>query len=122
MTLDPTDEFAPRHIGPSREQTAEMLEVVGARSLDVLIDEALPVSIRLKEPLDLPAAESESQYLNRLKTIARNNRVLKSFIGLGYYDTLIPSVIRRCLFENPSWYSPYTPYQAEIAQGRLESL
>ena len=122
MTLNPTDEFAPRHIGPSVEQLAAMLEVVGAPSLDALIDEALPASIRLKGPLDLPAAESESQYLSRLKTIARKNRVLKSFIGLGYYDSLIPSVIRRCLFENPSWYTPYTPYQAEIAQGRLESL
>ena len=122
MTLNPTDEFAPRHIGPSLEQTVAMLEVVGAPSLDALIDEALPASIRLKGPLDLPAAESESQYLSRLKTIARKNRVLKSFIGLGYYDSLIPSVIRRCLFENPSWYTPYTPYQAEIAQGRLESL
>ncbi len=99
-----------------------MLATIGTPSLDVLIDEAIPASIRLKKPLQLPDAESESQYLGRLKTIARKNRVLRSFIGLGYYDTLTPSVIRRCLFENPSWYTPYTPYQAEIAQGRLESL
>jgi glycine dehydrogenase len=122
MTLNPTDDFAPRHIGPSPEQTAAMLEAIGASSLDALIDEALPASIRLRTPLDLPAPESESQYLSRLKTIARKNRALKSFIGLGYYDTIVPSVVRRCLFENPSWYTPYTPYQAEIAQGRLESL
>jgi glycine dehydrogenase len=122
MKLNPTDAFAPRHIGPSPEHTKAMLEVIGASSLDALIDEALPPSIRLRAPLDLPPPESESQYLSRLKIIARKNRVLKSFIGLGYYDTITPSVIKRCLFENPSWYTPYTPYQAEIAQGRLESL
>ena len=122
MNLNPTDAFGPRHIGPSPEHTKAMLEVIGASSLDALIDEALPPSIRLRAPLDLPPPESESQYLSRLKTIARKNRVLKSFVGLGYYDTITPSVIKRCLFENPSWYTPYTPYQAEIAQGRLESL
>lgn len=99
-----------------------MLATVGASSLDELIDEAIPASIRLQKPLDLPPAESESQYLARLKEIARKNKVFRSFIGLGYYDTLTPGVIRRCLFENPGWYTPYTPYQAEIAQGRLESL
>ena len=99
-----------------------MLKEVGAASLDALIDEAIPASIRLKAPLDLPAAESESTYLARLKTIAKKNKVFRSFIGLGYSDTLTPSVIRRCVFENPGWYTPYTPYQAEIAQGRLESL
>jgi glycine dehydrogenase len=101
---------------------AAMLEVVGAASLDQLIDEVIPSSIRLQAPLDLPAAESESEYLSRLKTIGRQNKVVRSFIGLGYYDTLTPSVIRRMVFENPGWYTPYTPYQAEIAQGRLESL
>ena len=99
-----------------------MLDQIGVSSLDALIDEAIPSSIRLSQPLDLPPAESESQYLTRLKDIARKNKVFRSFIGLGYYDTLTPSVIRRCLFENPGWYTPYTPYQAEIAQGRLESL
>jgi glycine dehydrogenase len=122
MTLNPLDHFAPRHIGPSPEDTNAMLAAVGAASLDALIDEAIPASIRLDAPLDLPAAETESQYLTRLKAIARQNVVLRSFIGLGYYDTLTPSVIRRNLFENPGWYTPYTPYQAEIAQGRLESL
>jgi glycine cleavage system P protein (glycine dehydrogenase) len=122
MNLQPIDHFGPRHIGPSPEETTAMLDAVGAASLDVLIDEAIPSSIRLTRPLNLPEAESESQYLSRLGTIARKNKVLRSYIGLGYYDTLTPSVIRRNLFENPGWYTPYTPYQAEIAQGRLESL
>ena len=99
-----------------------MLKAVGASSLDQLIDEAIPTSIRLKTPLQLPPAESESAYLARLRTIAKKNKVFRSFIGLGYNDTLTPSVIRRMVFENPGWYTPYTPYQAEIAQGRLESL
>ncbi len=121
-TFDPLDTFAPRHIGPRGADRDAMLKAVGAASLDQLIDEAIPASIRLPGPLSLPPAESESTYLARLETIARKNRVARSFIGLGYYDTLIPSVIKRCLFENPGWYTPYTPYQAEIAQGRLESL
>src|SRR5687767_6848274 len=118
----PLDAFAPRHIGPRGDDVAAMLKEVGAASLDKLIDEAIPASIRLKAPLDLPLAESESEYLSRLKTIAKKNKVFRSFIGLGYSDTLTPSVIRRMVFENPGWYTPYTPYQAEIAQGRLESL
>ncbi|MFA5907479.1 MAG: aminomethyl-transferring glycine dehydrogenase [Vicinamibacterales bacterium] len=120
--LEPLDTFAPRHIGPRGNDVAAMLEAVGASSLDQLIDEAIPASIRLTAPLNLPPAESESTYLARLKGIAKKNKVFRSFIGLGYSDTLTPSVIRRCLFENPGWYTPYTPYQAEIAQGRLESL
>ncbi|HEX7282464.1 MAG TPA: aminomethyl-transferring glycine dehydrogenase [Vicinamibacterales bacterium] len=118
----PLDDFAPRHIGPRGDDVAAMLKEVGAASLDKLIDEAIPASIRLQAPLDLPAAESESEYLGRLKQIAKKNKVFRSFIGLGYSDTLTPSVIRRMVFENPGWYTPYTPYQAEIAQGRLESL
>jgi len=122
MSFDPLDTFAPRHIGPRGDDVAAMLKEVGAASLDALIDEAIPASIRLKAPLNLPPAESESTYLARLKTVAQKNKVFRSFIGLGYSDTLTPGVIRRCVFENPSWYTPYTPYQAEIAQGRLESL
>ena len=99
-----------------------MLRTVGAPSLDALIDEVVPASIRRPTTLDLPAGESEHHYLSRLRTIAARNRVLRSFIGLGYYDTVTPPVILRNLFENPGWYTPYTPYQAEIAQGRLESL
>ena len=114
--------FVRRHIGPRPADLPEMLATVGASSLDALIDEALPAAIRRTTPLALPDGESEHEYLTRLAAVAKGNRVLRSFIGLGYYDTITPSVIRRCLFENPSWYTPYTPYQAEIAQGRLESL
>src|SRR5688500_1501489 len=118
----PLDAYTPLFRSPRGDDVAAMLKEVGAASLDKLIDEAIPASIRLKAPLDLPLAESESEYLSRLKTIAKKNKVFRSFIGLGYSDTLTPSVIRRCVFENPGWYTPYTPYQAEIAQGRLESL
>ncbi|RPI50263.1 MAG: glycine dehydrogenase (aminomethyl-transferring), partial [Acidobacteria bacterium] len=122
MPIDSPDTFEQRHIGPDERQQAEMLRVIGARSLDALIDAALPASIRLKKPLQLPPAETEHEYLDRLRTVASKNQRFKSFIGMGYYGTITPSVILRCLFENPSWYTPYTPYQAEIAQGRLESL
>src|SRR5262252_4035643 len=99
-----------------------MLQVVGAPSLDALIDEAIPSRIRLKQPLDLPEGVSEYQFLRVLRRTAARNQVCRSFIGLGYYDTITPSVILRNVLENPGWYTPYTPYQAEIAQGRLESL
>ena len=122
MPIDSPDTFEQRHIGPDEKQQAEMLRVIGARSLDALIDAALPASIRLKKPLQLPPAETEHEYLDRLRTVAAKNQRFKSFIGMGYYGTITPSVILRNLFENPSWYTPYTPYQAEIAQGRLESL
>jgi glycine dehydrogenase len=120
--LDASDWFARRHIGPSKDERDEMLRAIGAPSIEALVDEAIPSSIRLQAPLELPPAESEHQYLDRLTGVARKNRVLRSYIGLGYHDTITPSVIRRMVFENPGWYTPYTPYQAEIAQGRLESL
>ena len=99
-----------------------MLEAVGASTLDALIDEVIPEAIRLEHPLDLPPAESEQEFLRSLTQVARGNRTFRSYIGLGYHDTFTPSVIRRMVLENPGWYTPYTPYQAEIAQGRLESL
>ena len=99
-----------------------MLDAVGAASLDALINEIVPADIRLKAPLALPAAESEAGYLARLRGVAAKNIVCRSYIGMGYYDTITPAVILRNVFENPGWYTPYTPYQAEIAQGRLESL
>ena len=99
-----------------------MLRVVGSSSLDGLIDDIVPPDIRLQEPLALPDAETEFSYFRRLRTIAAKNRVCRSYIGLGYHDTITPAVIQRNVFENPGWYTPYTPYQAEIAQGRLESL
>ena len=120
--LDVSDWFPPRHIGPSPQEREEMLGAVGASSLDVLMDEAIPSAIRLETPLKLPPAESESVYLRRLSGIAARNKVFRSHIGLGYYDTITPGVILRMVLENPGWYTPYTPYQAEIAQGRLESL
>ena len=93
-----------------------MLRVIGVGSLAALIDEALPRSIRLEHPLALPPGESEHQFLRRLTHIARRNKTFRSYIGLGYHDTITPSVIQRMVLENPGWYTPYTPYQAEIAQ------
>jgi glycine dehydrogenase len=122
MNLDATDFFAPRHIGPRPAERDAMLRVIGVPSLDALVDEALPASIRRAAPLDLPPAESEFQYLTRLQGLAARNRLYRTFIGLGYYDCITPSVILRNVLENPGWYTPYTPYQAEIAQGRLEAL
>ncbi len=120
--LDASDWFTSRHIGPSPDERDAMLAAIGARTLDELIDEAIPRSIRLTKPLNLPREESEYQYLRRLTGIARRNKTFRSYIGLGYHDTITPSVILRMVMENPGWYTPYTPYQAEIAQGRLESL
>src|SRR6478672_4331056 len=122
MSYELPDSFEQRHIGPDRPQLANMLRVIGMPSLDALIDAALPASIRLRDPLRLPPAETEHEYLDRLRTVAAKNQRSRSFIGMGYYGTITPSVILRNLFENPSWYTQYTPYQAEISQGRLESL
>jgi glycine dehydrogenase len=114
--------FARRHIGPSHAEQDTMLQAVGAASLEALADEIVPAAIRLESPLSLPPAESEHAYLARLRAIAGRNQLFRSYIGLGYHDTITPSVIQRMLFENPGWYTPYTPYQSEIAQGRLEAL
>ena len=120
--LDEAGSFVARHIGPSPSERDAMLQAVGVATLDALIDEAIPASIRLAAPLDLPVGESEFQFLQRLTHIARRNKTFRSYIGLGYHDTITPAVIQRMVLENPGWYTPYTPYQAEIAQGRLESL
>ncbi|MFP5042689.1 aminomethyl-transferring glycine dehydrogenase [Parasediminibacterium sp. JCM 36343] len=119
---DQSREFHSRHIGPNKTDTRKMLEVIGVDSIEALISKTLPASIRLQQPLDLPEAVSEFTYLQELKEIASKNKVFKSYIGQGYYDTITPSVILRNIFENPGWYTQYTPYQAEISQGRLESL
>jgi glycine dehydrogenase len=116
------DLFVSRHIGPRPADCDEMLRTIGVASLDALMDEAIPPSIRLQAPLRLPDGTSESEYLESLRAIAAKNRVCKSYIGMGYYDCVTPAVILRNILENPGWYTPYTPYQAEIAQGRLESL
>ncbi|MFP8487533.1 aminomethyl-transferring glycine dehydrogenase [Gracilimonas sp. Q87] len=114
--------FAHRHNGPNQESTNKMLEVIQAESLDELIDETIPEGIRLQQPLDLPDSLSETDFLAEFKKLADKNKIYKSFIGMGYYDTYMPNVIKRNILENPGWYTAYTPYQAEIAQGRLEAL
>ena len=117
-----TTSFARRHIGPSPHDVASMLETVGAKSLDALIAETLPSSIRQKAPLDLGAALSETEALSHMRKLASQNRVFTSMIGQGYSGTILPAVIQRNILENPAWYTAYTPYQPEISQGRLEAL
>ncbi|MGM0586875.1 MAG: aminomethyl-transferring glycine dehydrogenase [Bacteroidota bacterium] len=114
--------FVDRHIGPDDQQISEMLSVIGVDSLDELIDQTVPEGIRLDKSLDLPKALSEDQFLKAFKKLASKNDIYTSYIGQGYYDTLTPNVIKRNVLENPGWYTAYTPYQAEIAQGRLEAL
>jgi glycine dehydrogenase len=115
-------EFTGRHIGPNEKDTVKMLETVGADSLGALIDQTVPPAIRMKKLLAIPAAISESDYLQHIKEVSLKNKLFHNYIGQGYYDTITPSVILRNIFENPGWYTQYTPYQAEISQGRLESL
>src|SRR5471032_208046 len=118
----PLDTFARRHIGPQPEEVAAMLELLGYASLDDLADAVVPPAIRLRRALDLPPAKGEREALEVLRAIMDQNKVFRSFIGQGYYDTITPPVIARNILENPGWYTAYTPYQAEIAQGRLEAL
>jgi glycine dehydrogenase len=120
--LESPDPFVRRHIGPSPAVAQEMLESLGSASLDALIDSAVPAPIRLRRPLKLPEALSEAGALAKLKSIASQNQVFRSCIGMGYYDCVTPAVIQRGILENPGWYTQYTPYQAEISQGRLEAL
>jgi glycine dehydrogenase len=122
LNTDYQEKFQYRHIAPNAADTAQMLKTVGVSSLDELIAQTIPARIRLKKPLDLPPAKSEFDYLNALKQTASKNKVFKSFIGQGYYDVIVPGVIQRNILENPGWYTQYTPYQAEIAQGRLQAL
>ena len=114
--------FARRHIGPSEAEVAEMLNELGFEGLDLLINAAVPKNIRLDRQLKLPEAKSEAEALAELRAISRKNKVARSFIGAGYHDCITPPVIQRNILENPGWYTAYTPYQAEIAQGRLEAL
>jgi glycine dehydrogenase len=116
------EQFLERHIGPRAEDVEEMLKVIGVKSVDELIGQTVPESIRLKEPLDLPAPLSEDEFLTRIKAVAGKNKLYRTFIGQGYYDTIAPAVIVRNILENPAWYTSYTPYQAEVSQGRLEAL
>ncbi|CAL2094247.1 aminomethyl-transferring glycine dehydrogenase [Tenacibaculum sp. 190524A05c] len=117
-----TNSFQLRHIGPRTREQETMLKTVGVDSLDQLIYETIPDDIRLKNSLDLPEALSEYEYLNHINELGAKNKVFKSYIGLGYHEAILPGVIQRNILENPGWYTAYTPYQAEIAQGRLEAL
>ncbi len=117
-----TDSFAYRHIGPRDHEVKEMLDKIGVSSIKELIDQTIPKGIRLKGPLNLAAPFSENEFINRIRELGRKNKVFKTYIGLGYHPTIMPGVIQRNILENPGWYTAYTPYQAEIAQGRLEAL
>ena len=117
-----TNSFQLRHIGPNKKEQENMLKAIHADSLEQLINETVPDNIRLKNDLDLAPAMSEYEYLSHIKELSEKNKVFKSYIGLGYHEAIVPSVIQRNILENPGWYTAYTPYQAEIAQGRLEAL
>jgi glycine dehydrogenase len=120
--LRPVDSFVKRHIGPRTEEVSRMLAALGVVSLDELIDQAVPQVIRMAKKLELRPPRSESEVLTELRELADDNLAYRSFIGMGYSDCLIPPVIQRNILENPGWYTQYTPYQPEIAQGRLEAL
>ncbi len=118
----PDDDFIARHIGPRPDDLERMLTTIGVNSLEELVDEAVPKTIRLDAELDLPDARSETDVLAELRALAAQNRPMTSLIGMGYTGTITPPVIRRNVLEDPSWYTAYTPYQPEISQGRLEAL
>jgi glycine dehydrogenase len=120
--LEHHDEFLARHIGPNDDEIAQMLAAIGQPSLDAMVDAIVPAAIRLEAPLALPAPVSEEEALAKIRALAGRNAVFRSFIGMGYYGTHTPNVILRNVLENPAWYTAYTPYQAEISQGRMEAL
>ncbi len=122
QTKPKLSDFVARHLGPTEQEQSEMLEHLRLKSLDELVQKTVPADILLEEDLDLPRGKAEHEVFDELKTIASQNKVFKSFIGMGYYNTHLPPVIKRNVLENPGWYTAYTPYQAEIAQGRLEAL
>ena len=114
--------FSDRHIGPRSNDVKEMLSQVNASSIDKLINETIPAQIHLEREMSLPDALSESRFIEHMKDIAKKNKNYRSYIGMGYFNTILPGVIQRNILENPGWYTAYSPYQAEIAQGRLEAL
>jgi glycine dehydrogenase len=122
MSLPITDQFVNRHLGSGSEERNAMLQQIGVHSLEQLMDETVPTAIRLKRPLELPVPLTEYDYLTHIRQVASMNTLAKNYIGLGYHPCVVPAVIRRNVLENPGWYTQYTPYQAEIAQGRLEAL
>lgn len=117
-----TDAFALRHIGPEESDLQQMLKTIGVESIEQLIYETLPDDIRLKAPLNLDPEMTEYEYLKHITLLGNKNKMFKTYIGLGYNQAIVPAVIQRNVFENPGWYTAYTPYQAEIAQGRLEAI
>src|SRR5574343_422757 len=117
-----TDAFALRHIGPRESDLNHMFKTIGVATLDQLIYETIPDDIRLKNDLNLDAPMTEYEYLTHIQELGKKNKLFKTYIGLGYHPTIVPAVIQRNIFENPGWYTAYTPYQAEIAQGRLEAI
>lgn len=117
-----TNNFAARHNGPQPEDVQKMLKVIGVSSIDELINKTVPKKIRLNRDLNLPLGMNEYEFLNHIKRIANKNKIFRSYIGMGYYNTILPAVLQRNILENPGWYTSYTPYQAEISQGRLETL
>src|SRR3954469_14454713 len=120
--IPPAESFIPRHVGPDERDVAEMVKFIGFPSLDALIDATVPRNIRARQPLELPMGLTELEVLTYFRALAAKNQVFRSFIGMGYSDTVTPPVIQRNIIEDPGWYTAYTPYQAEIAQGRLEAL
>ena len=122
ITSFSSDEFSLRHNSINKTDKKEMLKLIGVKSLDELIDKTIPDTIKLKKDLLLDSPKSESEFLSAFKKVVEKNKKFKSYIGMGYYDCIIPNVIKRNILENPGWYTAYTPYQAEIAQGRMEAL
>ncbi len=116
------ENFVDRHIGPRDHEIEAMLKKIGVSSVDELINQVVPADIRINEPLKIEGGLTERQYYRKIINIAAKNKVYNTYIGMGYYDTITPAVILRNVLENPSWYTSYTPYQAEISQGRLEAL
>ncbi|HEX9505028.1 MAG TPA: glycine dehydrogenase (aminomethyl-transferring), partial [Acidimicrobiia bacterium] len=121
-SLAPADRFVNRHIGPSPDETRGMLATLGYESLDAFIDAVVPQDIRLRRALALPPGRTEREVLQALRGLAAQNQLYRSYIGMGYHHSFTPQVIQRNIVENPGWYTAYTPYQPEIAQGRLEAL
>ena len=117
-----TDAFALRHIGPRENDLQHMFKTIGVESIEQLVYETLPDDIRIKAPLQLEPALTEYEYFNHISQLGNKNKIFRSYIGLGYHPAIVPAPIQRNIFENPGWYTAYTPYQAEIAQGRLEAL
>ena len=122
VPLPHPERFTSRHIGPRPQDIQEMVETLGYDSLDALVDAVVPEEIRLRRPLALPKGKSERDVLRSLRHLAAQNEVFRSYLGMGYHGTFTPQVIQRNILENPGWYTAYTPYQAEISQGRLEAL